>query len=295
MRIFYSNITYGCNSNCVFCYSHNTHHNGYTYNEISVKEFIEYLRKANVTENDRVIINGGEPLLHSEIEKLLHELSKIRCEILIYTNGRLLDKLPKKILTNRMRFVVPIHGYQELHDKITGVVGSYEQTLKGLEWISSPGNECLVDIKIIINNQMHGIEFKKVMDSLENVKLNHAVHITKMADTIISKSNKCGSVNNELAAMGTKRLYDYYVGTYKLKIFDTCVREIGELLPNEPEFQYKDIIVYFKDWSKEFNVELEQPFLDCHVNCKYKNVCLSAVGEYIALEIDSDNVSIGLE
>ena len=36
-RIFYTNITYGCNSNCVFCYSHNTKHIKDTYNEVSRK------------------------------------------------------------------------------------------------------------------------------------------------------------------------------------------------------------------------------------------------------------------
>ena len=40
-RIFYTNITYGCNSNCVFCYSHNTKHIKDTYNEVSKESLVE--------------------------------------------------------------------------------------------------------------------------------------------------------------------------------------------------------------------------------------------------------------
>lgn len=295
MRIFYSNITYGCNSNCVFCYSHNTRHNGCTYNEIDVNDFLDYLNEQKICIEDRVIVNGGEPCLHSQIEYMLCELDKIGCEVLIYTNGRLLSKLSKEIFSSRMRFVVPIHGYRELHEKITGVIGSYDETIRGLEWITSPDSKCLTDIKIVINSDMVDGELDKVIDSLKGVPLNHAVHITKMADTIISKRNNCKSVDNVLAAEGTKRLFDYYYGRYKIKIFDTCVKKIGDLLQTKIEYQYDELMVYFKDWSKEFKVDMEKPQLECYLNCENKNACLSAVGEYIALEIDKDRLSIGLE
>ncbi|MEE1282957.1 MAG: radical SAM protein [Acutalibacteraceae bacterium] len=295
MRIFYSNITYGCNSNCVFCYSHNTRHNGCTHNEIDINRFFNYLKNQNICVADRVILNGGEPCLHSQFEHMLCELDKIGCEILVYTNGRLLNKLPKEILSSRMRFVVPIHGYKELHEKITGVIGSYDETIKGLEWITAPDSKCLADIKIIINSDMVDREMDKVIESLEDVPLNHAVHITKMADTKISKSNNCKSVDNVIAAEGTKRLFDYYYGRYKIKVFDTCVKKIGHLFPMQLEYQYDEVEVFFKDWSKNFKVDFEKPKLKCYLNCENRYVCLSAVGEYIALEIDTDKVSIGLE
>ena len=71
-RIFYTNITYGCNSNCVFCYSHNTKHIKDTYNEVSKESLVEYWNRMCVTKNDRIIINGGEPLLHTEFKDILH-------------------------------------------------------------------------------------------------------------------------------------------------------------------------------------------------------------------------------
>ena len=89
-NIFYFNITYGCNSNCIFCYSHNTCHNNTSHNEMTADVFKKYIEERNVSEHDRIIINGGEPLLHTQIEEILHLLNSYNCEVLIYTNGRLL-------------------------------------------------------------------------------------------------------------------------------------------------------------------------------------------------------------
>lgn len=59
IRIFYSNITYGCNSSCIFCYSHNTKHTQDTYNEISKDVLVEYWDRMRVRQKDRIIINGA--------------------------------------------------------------------------------------------------------------------------------------------------------------------------------------------------------------------------------------------
>ncbi len=182
-RIFYFNITYGCNSNCVFCYSH--------YNEISFGDFFDYLEQQQLAPDDRVIINGGEPFLHTEIDLILSELAGYDCEVLVYTNGRLLARHDLSALSKKYRFVVPIHGYETIHDFITGVNGSYQETLNGLRSLIET-TKCLVDIKIIINNTMLSEDYtgKILIGSLSKVRFNHAVHITKMADTIVSKKKR---------------------------------------------------------------------------------------------------------
>lgn len=76
-RIFYTNITYGCNSICLFCYSHNTKHSKVSHNEISKKQLVDYWNNMKVCSDDRVIINGGEPFIHSEIEDILLLLKNI--------------------------------------------------------------------------------------------------------------------------------------------------------------------------------------------------------------------------
>lgn len=296
-RIFYFNVTYGCNSKCIFCYSHNTCHSGVTHNEISLEEIFEFLEKYNTSSGDRVIINGGEPLLHSEIETILLRLRKYDCEVLIYTNGRLLTEFDFSRLTNKYRFIVPIHGCEAMHDRITGVVGSYSETLKGIAAITD-NTKCLVDIKIIINKQMiledsTGVKF---IESLKSVKYNNAVHITKMADTIISIRNKCESVTNSDAAHYTKILYEYFKCENRIiKIFDTCIAELGA--KNFELFErYKDLIeVYFKDKSQFRKMKLSRNSLECMKNCTMSDMCMSAVDEYKVLEHFNGKIYENLE
>lgn len=294
-RIFYCNVTYGCNSNCVFCYSHNTRHNGLTHNEIDIETYLDYLKIHMVGAGDRVIVNGGEPLLYSRIQELLDRLAELKCDVLVYSNGRLLEYLNLDRLTENFRFIIPIHGFRELHDKITGVEGSYDETIKGLHSIC--GNKCSVDIKIIINYEMITSDenFSKTMLSLEQVPFNHAVHLTKMADTIISEKNKCTSVDSILAAKYTKKLYEYYKDKCKVKIFDTCIKDLLNINMTKVLEMPDEIEVFFKDFSQEFKVELEKPYLECMKNCEKSKYCHSAVGEYTVLEFYGDKIYIEME
>lgn len=296
-RIFYCNITYGCNSDCVFCYSHNTRKNSFHHNEIDVNAFIDYLEYNSIHEFDRVIVNGGEPLLHSNIHEFLVKLNAIGCEVLIYTNGRLLSELDSELLLGHCRFVIPIHGHRELHDKITRVPNSYNETIEGLFYLSRLNTGCKIDIKIIINIDMVNDyeQFQQTLASLEHVHLNNAVHITKMADTLVSKQNNCVSVNNEIAAVYTRELFEYYKNHFRVKIFDTCIKGIRQYIPNDIEKHCTPISVHFKDLNQEFDLDLKKNKLVCAGSCDLAEICQSAVDEYTVLDFNGHDVYINLE
>lgn len=285
-RIFYFNITYGCNSNCVFCYSHNTRHNSMPYNEIVAEDFFAYLDEMNLNSDDRVIVNGGEPLLHTQIENILLGLRKYQCEVLVYTNGRLLTRRDYSRLNEKYRFVIPIHGTEIVHDKITGITGSYKETLSGLRYLVNTST-CAVDIKLILNQQLmeadpDGTKIKNAFDT--DIVFNNAIHLTKMADTIVSMRNRCSSVSNEEAAGFMKIYFDYFVKrNVEIKLFDTCIKDILGLEDAKMHSFNEDIAVYFKDHSHFRAMDLSRQFSECYVNCKCKNKCLSAVNEYKAL------------
>lgn len=296
-RIFYFNITYGCNNSCVFCYSHNTTHDSSTYNEIPFDEFSSYLLRSKLTQNDRVILNGGEPLLHSELLELLKFTDNVGCETLIYTNGRLLLNLYHHNFKNRFRFIVPIHGSEKIHDKITGVKGSYNETIYALKKISESSN-FYIDIKFIINNYIVSDDFayEKFEESLSNIVFNNYVHITKMAETVISRRNNINSVDDLHASKYTKRIFDYYkTKNYKIKLFDTCIYDILDHYNPSINVQEDEVDVYFKDFSQERKIILHQTKEGNCSACKYKNYCRSAVNEYKVLEYCNGSFHYGLE
>lgn len=297
-RVFYFNITYGCNSVCMFCYSHNTKHNSVSHNDIDINEFFRYVSEKNITSRDRIIINGGEPLLHPNIEDILNGLSIIGCEVLVYTNGRLLSNNQFANLNSNIRFIIPIHGFEQLHDQITGVRGSFRETIKGLNYLVD-NTKCAVDVKLIINPLMaiHDARGLRTIEAFENeIKFNDSVHITKMADTIISLKNNCDTVTDEIAAEYTKIFYNYFSGrNIKVKMFDTCIRKIDFLENCEFKKYDKEIEVFFKDLNQNRELILTRDILPCMDSCAMASKCISAVNEYKVLEVCEQRVYENLE
>ncbi len=284
-RIFYFNITYTCNSNCVFCYSYNTIHSGKNFHEIDVDDIISYLKEENLSFSDRVIINGGEPFLHSQILPILESLNSFGCEVLIYTNGRLLDKVNFDFVDSNYRFIIPVHGYRELHDRITKSSGSFNEMALGIDNLNKYG--CLVDIKVILNYDMviSDEEFERTINAIDSLNFNNAIHITQMAETVISRKNNYPSIPMNLAAKYTEVLFSYFKDKqYIIKIFDTCISNIT--IDNYIDTPHS-LRVFFKDFKDQWELELKTPALACRSNCKLSNYCASAVGDYLVLEYNN--------
>lgn len=293
MNIYYFNITYSCNSNCVFCYSHNTIHSGRKFNEIELYDFVEYLKSQNIQESDRVIINGGEPFLHSQILDILKSLLDFKCEVLIYTNGRCLTESDFSFMTSKYRFVIPVHGYKEIHDDITRSLGSYDSMANGVKHLNK--FKCKIDVKVILNPKMTSSldEFKKTINAIETLGFNNALHITKMADTIVSQKNGIPSVHNDKASYYTLLLFNHFkCKDVMVKMFDTCVKDL-EIY----EYEGRDIPirVFFKDAKTSWEFKLYTPTLPCKETCPMSIYCESAVGNYTILEYNNHKFYKGTE
>lgn len=287
-KIFYFNVIYSCNSCCVFCYSHNTR-NIENHNTISFADFVEYLTAQKIAAADRVILNGGEPLLHQSLNDMLKFLSKVGCEVLIYTNGRLLAEKNFPALNKNFRFVIPIHGDKKIHDNATRIKGSFDETLRGLESLTARQN-CLTDLKIIVNNEFATKILRgDSLQFLQEIPFNHALQITKMADTVVSKRNRCPSVENSVAAECCAVLVEeFFKRGCPIKIYDTCVKNIGMLRGREIKKYERQITVLFKDKNQFRREHLYRQKKSCMDGCEFRDFCISAVSEYKVLELEGD-------
>lgn len=285
-RIFYFNITYGCDNNCIFCYSQNTYHGSRTHNEITLRQFKDYLEEKKISQDDRVILNGGEPLLHTQFTDILHYLRDIGCEVLVYTNGTRLASVEFPSLTSRFRFIVPIHGYKELHDAITQHLGSYRETVAGMAACQEDGT-CLLDLKVILNAGMvqSGESWERTCSAYDMIPFNHAVHLTKMADTIVSKRNHCPTVDDVIAERYTLLLFEHFLNRgCKIKLYDTCIAGLRNYLPDHiPELPIAPE-VFFKDHSQYRTIELKKTPKPCAGSCGCGEFCISAVSQYKVLD-----------
>lgn len=81
-------ITMNCNLRCIHCYNNEFLDAGQSV-EIDVREVIDGLSKIKFT---NIVIQGGEPLLVKNLEKLIEELNNKDINVFITTNATLLTK-----------------------------------------------------------------------------------------------------------------------------------------------------------------------------------------------------------
>jgi len=108
----------------------------------SIESLLAKLQKKEMTS---VTLTGGEPTLRNDFHDILGFLAKTSLSVTVQTNGRLLSRpeavtalgdLPRRDIL----FVVALHGADpELHDTITRVHGSFQETVAGIAVLRSLG------------------------------------------------------------------------------------------------------------------------------------------------------------
>lgn len=293
-RVYYINLNYLCDNKCIFCYSHNT--NQLSESTITFEKLQSLFEKYNISKDDRVILNGGEPLLHKEINKILSFLNQKKVEVLIFTNGRNIRNIDPKLLNKNIRFVVPIHGDRNIHNYITRDEKSFDETVESLKWLADNKFSCLVDIKIILNEKtIEESGFRSSLEIWKKIPFNNAVHITKMMETKVSKNNGCNELDERKINKYTLELFKEFKDFRKLKFYSTCINgilKLGIYEVIENKFQVKLLYI---DYQSEKYIDLERKEKKCRLECKERDLCLSEVDEYKVLEFYKNKLYKNME
>lgn len=287
--VYYYNINYICNNNCVFCFSYNV---GNKKKEIEFEKIVEDMEMIKPNIDDIVVINGGEPTLSVYFEQLLIYLSKLNCRVVVYTNGRKLKDI-KIPCNSNIQFVIPIHGNEKVHDMITQVRESYQNTIESIKYLQE--KEVLYSIKFIINDGMieENMDLRKY---LEHNKLHPKEVI--LARLNITRKSK---INN------------YYPPEYKKEkmYFRKCFEELREiydiLLLDFPPCYLKDsyninmkkkndIRFVFSDFSHRLNertyLKKRFQFEECY-HCIYGEICdLMSVSYYLLKYVKNEKTIV---
>lgn len=156
----------------------------------------------------------------------------------------------------------------------------------------------MVDVKAIINHEMISSEekFEKSIVAYDSISFNGAVHLTKMAETKVSRQNGCQPLSNDLASIYTERLFKFWVQkSHPVKVFDTCVKRLNNYnLGTQKEYP-QTVKVFFKDCHLEKIIPLGRTFAHECANCTFKASCYSAVEQYKVLEWRASNWYENLE
>jgi radical SAM protein with 4Fe4S-binding SPASM domain len=160
LRYLELQITDRCNLRCRHCYIGEK-----APQELSVKQITEILKEFEEMQGLRLMVTGGEPLLHSSFTELNNILPDFRIRKVLFTNGLLLDKDLLRGL-NVDEIQISIDGLEKGHDSLRGA-GTFSKALKAVRRAKEMGFEVSLATMVHAKNLGDFDEMEKMFSDLE--------------------------------------------------------------------------------------------------------------------------------
>lgn len=162
-------LTYHCNNKCVHCYTGGPRKT----KELTTSEWFKVIDKLYTIGIPHVVFTGGEPTLRNDLAELVTYTQNLGLVSGLVTNGR---KLKDAVYLNTLiaagidhiQITIESHNKQ-IHDKITGVNGSWRETVQGIKNAIATPVYTLTNTTI---NQYNVKEITKTIDFLRDLGLN---------------------------------------------------------------------------------------------------------------------------
>ena len=132
-------LTYSCNNRCVHCYSSSPSERA----ELPTRSWRRVLRRLADLGVPNVVFTGGEPTLRPDLADLVREAERLGLVCGLVTNGRrLADRsLAESLVSAGLDYAqVTLESHRpEVHERITQVPGSWEETVAGIRNLADLG------------------------------------------------------------------------------------------------------------------------------------------------------------
>lgn len=289
-RLFYMNITNKCNNNCLYCISYSTQQNINEENN-ALATIIKADREYKFTQSDIFIVNGGEPTLSDEFDKLLDFLISKNINIRIYTNGRNLykQKIYKYLNCKKLNFIIPFYGLEKTHDYFTQSKNSFNETFLSIKKLQK--NNVNFSIKFLIEEKNQIEEFYQLLNIL-NLRKKH-IHISLLLHDNFEKRLELAKNLNAFIHFLFQNDYKIALSNFPLCALDKEIQnifdnydEISELCIKEYYF-LRENNIYKIDYDKNHN------WMEKCKNCKFINLCADNSLKYLAIKIEKTKVYLG--
>ena len=155
-KLFYMSLelTYRCVEKCIHCYIDDTPKFCAT-KELTLDEYKNILRQARQMGCVRILLTGGEVLLHKNFCDIAEYATSLGLIVEVYTTGvGLTDEIFDRLCATKVNSVSfsLYSGISTEHDAITGLPGSFEKTLKAMMMFKSAGVQTFIKCVAIRQN-----------------------------------------------------------------------------------------------------------------------------------------------
>jgi len=159
-------VGFACNNRCRFCVQGMKRER---FGRRSREELDEIL--TGNTDRAGVVFTGGEPTLHPDIIWLIARARQLGYQsVQVQTNGRMFAyrRFCREVVEAGVTEVSPaLHGHRdELHDYLTTVAGSFEQTVAGIRNLKELGIPVVTNTVITRSNFRHLPEIARLLVDL---------------------------------------------------------------------------------------------------------------------------------
>lgn len=153
LRYLLLHITTKCNLACKHCYLGDAH-----IEELDIDSITALAEEFAAMQGLKLMISGGEPLLHSQFWEILESVAKLDLRIVLLSNGTLIDEDTASRLANYVHEVqISIDG-TESHDMLRGS-GTFDISMQGIQNLKDAG----IDVSIATMVHRHNLnEFEEM-------------------------------------------------------------------------------------------------------------------------------------
>jgi len=142
LRGLYFYITDSCNLKCQHCWISSKYKKSKSNKELNFDLFCKIIEEAKPLGLNFVRLTGGEPLLHSQIGKIINHVEENDLVLDIESNGTLITSEFAKMLgkIKKKNIAISLDGVNaETHDFFRGVKGSFKKTIGGILNLTNAG------------------------------------------------------------------------------------------------------------------------------------------------------------
>jgi Fe-coproporphyrin III synthase len=132
----------------------------------------------------QVVLTGGEPLLHRNLEALLRFLRECNVRVTLLTTGLLLSKRAGVVADGVDEIIVSVDGPEEVHDRVRGVKGAYRLIGEGIRAVCQNNAEMPVHGRCTVQKTNH----RRLRETVAGAKLLALNSISFLAADVTSQA-----------------------------------------------------------------------------------------------------------
>lgn len=261
-------LTNGCNLTCSHCYS-DSFPGSQCRDILSYDDYLKAVVEGGNIGFSRIQFIGGEPLLYKKINELITSAEKCGYKsIEIFSN---LSFIPERLFDVASTIPLTIHtsiysNKSEIHDSITDVVGSYDNTISNIKKLVNIGVE--VNAAFIEMESNLG-EFQSVRESMKSIGVTEVYMDRAREFGRESASEKqhvgelCGACSGNTACVSYDGNLYPCIMSKMLPIGSLLESSMASLLNSEANYKHRSLIFDETAKSKE----------TIHANCGPQGLC----------------------